>query len=121
MDAVKFIKEMGRMCKKHLTTTVGTFEYECGDCLFLCEIDGSCYRGDLTEFPEEAVEIVEQWSKEHPAKTYKDDFLEKFPNAKIVNYIGGQAPDFCRNLIYSRGNCEISKGCFDCWNEPMEE
>ena len=92
MDAVKFIKEMGRMCKKHLTTTVGTFEYECGDCLFLCEIDGSCYRGDLTEFPEEAVEIVEQWSKEHPIKTYKDDFLEKFPK-----------------------DCEL------CWNMPIEE
>ena len=115
MDAVKFIKEMGRMCKKHLTTTVGTFEYECGDCLFLCEIDGSCYRGDLTEFPEEAVEIVEQWSKEHPIKTYKDDFLEKFPNAVI-------AENICRYHVYKTGGCDGFTGdCELCWNEPMEE
>ena len=112
MDAMKFIMTKNRMCKENMA---------CKGCP-LSEHKLPCNFASINSSElKEMMEIVEQWGKEHPQKTYKDDFLEKFPNAKIVNYIGGQAPDFCRNLIYSRGNCEISKGCFDCWNEPMEE
>ena len=33
---------------------------------------------------EECVALVEQWSKEHPIKTYKSEFLKLFPNAILL-------------------------------------
>lgn len=63
----------------------------------------------------EIIEIIEQWSKENPAKTYKDDFLEKFPNAVI-------AENICRYHVYKTGGCDRFTGdCELCWNEPIEE
>ena len=32
---------------------------------------------------EECVALVKQWSQEHPIKTYKSEFLEKFPDALV--------------------------------------
>ena len=61
MDAVKYIKEINR-AKKNME------EWES---LHIAE----------NENPEKAVEIVEQWAKDHPRKTYRDDFFEKFPDA----------------------------------------
>ena len=61
MDAVKYIKEINR-AKTNME------EWES---LHIAE----------NENPEKAVEIVEQWAKDHPRKTYRDDFFEKFPNA----------------------------------------
>lgn len=71
----------------------------------------------LLKNPEKAVEIIEAWAKEHPEKTYIQDFLEKFPNAKLNN---SKIPTACRDEIYGdSGNCE-GKHCNKCWNEPME-
>ena len=78
MDAVKYIKEKGRMC--------GSFTFCQG-----CEVDymlktmpGSCI-DFFRENPEKAVSIVEKWSAEHPVKTRQSEFLKMFPNAKIDN------------------------------------
>ena len=64
---------------------------------------------------DQAIDIVSEWSKAHPRKTYKDDFLEKFPKAKI------EEADFpiCRIRVYG-GSCN-SVLCTDCWNKPMEQ
>lgn len=116
MDAEKYLKERGRMTNECNV-------YSCQDCKL-----GLCYnRYELTctelehRYPEEAVAIVEQWAKEHPAKTYKDVFLEKFPDAKIekngvpypcIIYLFGEKvrPRAC-------GNCS----CTYCWNREVEE
>ena len=107
MDAVKFIMTKERMCEARETCTG-------------CPIDGHNFRCDCRDVSkselEKMIEIVEQWSKEHPVKTYKDDFLEKFPNAD--RYETGH-PMNCRNGIYGLGSC-ASDSCEDCWNEPME-
>ena len=84
-----------------------------------CPIDGHnlrCGCRDISKSElKEIIEIIEQWSKENPAKTYKDDFLEKFPNAVI-------AENICRYHVYKTGGCDRFTGdCELCWNEPIEE
>lgn len=110
MDAVKYLKTRARMC-----------DGQCSDCpLSMCN---NRYKHQCREFecknPEEAVAFVEKWEKEHPQKTYKDDFLEKFPNVKLSH--NGYPICSCRNLIYSGEGCpKPFPDCKACWNEPME-
>lgn len=69
MDAVIYVKAWKRMCK--------TFS-ACDKCLL--HVKDGC----MAEIPEEAemaVSIVEQWAKEHPAKTRQSEFLRMFPKA----------------------------------------
>lgn len=77
MDAVKFIKERARMC----------------DSLFGCEGCpansqenglGECFVGINSKYaPEQQIEIVDKWSKEHPRKTRQSVFLEQYPEAIV--------------------------------------
>lgn len=113
MDAVKFLKERLRMTEN--------CEIGCSNCPFSWENNGfadSC-PDFLNKHPEKAVEIVEKWSKEHPRKTYLDDFLEKHPNARLgINGL----PDVCAFNIGYADSCENEyRLCKDCWNTPIEE
>ena len=67
-------------------------------------------------YPEKAEDIVKQWAKEHPAKTYAQDFFSKFPRA--LKETSGE-PRVCRKYVYE-GDCRCGDNCVDCWNEPME-
>ena len=72
MDAVEFVKTLSRMC-----------DAECIKCEFWKRRSRweSCNAWQKNH-PEEAVEIVEKWAKEHPAKTRQSEFLKLFPNAQ---------------------------------------
>ena len=73
MDAVKFVKTLGRMCNA-----------ECIRCEFWKrKSSGESCTSWQKNHPEEAVAIVEQWAKEHPAKTRQSEFLKLFPYARI--------------------------------------
>ena len=61
MDAVEFIKQVRRMGKQK------------GEAI--------CFK--LEEKDTEIVEQVEQWAKEHPAKTRQSEFLKMWPDAEI--------------------------------------
>lgn len=119
MDAVKFLVELDRMCKYEKREQIGR---GCETCQFyINEISCSLESLTITEL-KKAVEIVEQWSKEHPVKTYKDDFLEKFP--KIARKVNGMPLiDWCD--IYNGSEClyvsKEDRDCDDCWDEPMED
>lgn len=76
MDAVKFFKETGRMC-----AICKTCKYCPLGNYYACKL--IAYIENEDEDIEEIVKIVEQWAKEHPQKTYKDDILEKFPNVQM--------------------------------------
>lgn len=108
MDAVKFIKEYQRMCDK----------ISCHNCLAFDKLD--CCDLD-TNNPELLVQIVEQWSKEHPQKTMMQDFFEKFPNApKNLD----NTPKFCPRFIgYSqfKDYTDCTNNYLKCWNRPKEE
>ena len=73
MDAVEFIRWMKRMCESYGANCDG-----CG--LYDENAMPACMSG---KSPDECIAIVEQWAKEHPAKTRQSVFLEQWPDARI--------------------------------------
>ena len=72
MDAIEYIKARCRLCKS---------KNGCSECPLHNKEDGRCI-AYISEYAEKAVYIVEQWAKEHPAKTRQSEFLKMFPNAE---------------------------------------
>ena len=69
MDAVEFLKAFGRLCNNYL----------CGDnCPLIDSCDDESDDGYVRK-----VQIVEQWAKEHPAKTRQSEFLKQWPDAEV--------------------------------------
>ena len=116
MDAVKFLKTLGRMCNDRCTK---------------CEF-GS--RGNVFEsctdwqkaHPKEAVAIAERWAAEHPIKTRQNEFLEQYPETEIDKY---GCLRLCPELVSAdyrnrHGDC-INRVCIDCrrefWMQEVEE
>lgn len=107
MDAVKFLAEFKRMCKTY---------QGCAGC---CAIENCNYMSMESDAQrQELVVIVERWSKDHPQKTRKQDFLEKYPNAPIE--VDGTPKACCEILGYCK-DCNAEVDCISCWNKAMEE
>lgn len=70
MDAVEFLNEGTRMCNSY-EACVGCPMYPTDDCCMV--------KMNLKQM----INIVEQWAKEHPAKTRQSEFLEQWPDAEI--------------------------------------
>lgn len=117
MDALEFFKERKRMCDfsydKELQCDLCEAKNEAG----LCSVSPRIYSS--IDACKKGIEIVESWSKSHLKKTRKDDFLEKYPNAKINK--DGLPEACCEDLGY--GNCEFSfiDKCTECWNKSVED
>ena len=113
MDAVKYLKEKERMTDK--------CRISCNTCrLYFRDIDGElkCMQHD---YPEEAVSIVEKWSKEHPIKTMLQYFIEQHPKAKLDP---DGTPAVCPyQLRYTDDDgCPYGNfNCVVCWNRPVED
>jgi hypothetical protein len=116
MDAVKFLKELRRMCQN----------ISCSDCSVqdLCSRSLSAPQWWEDDETKEAVETVEKWSAEHPVKTRLMDFLEKYPNAPMLagiprhvlpKYIGYCSTFDCLECEHKGRTYEF------CWNLPLEE
>lgn len=129
MDAVEFLKEKDRMCRA--ICIVGGFVGR-GD---KCEIErqrqrecGQTCNGYIVNHPEEAVEIVERWAKEHPRKTRQSEFLKMFPR---VDMTADGVIAFCPENMDSTFVCPIKERdhydpeCGDCrkkyWLEEVED
>ena len=118
MDAVKFLKEIKRLCKL----------YEgCRSCpleKLQCHRLLSCSNKD----DDAIVSAVEKWSAEHPTKTRLMDFLEKFPNAMVhsdgiplilphvLGYCGAEDSEYCCSECRHR-----DRPFAHCWNLPLEK
>lgn len=123
MDALEFLRERQRMCDTQLNS---------GESCKGCSLDEIIDRGDVCSVwcfrnPEKAIEVVEQWSEEHPSKTRQSVFLEQWPNAEL-DCEGDIAIEPCTidMTMYSKEN-----GCFtldaDCekcrrefWRQEVE-
>ena len=119
MDAVKFLKELERMCDG--------FDVNCDGCPIydIRKAKGDSCLKNLKRMPEECVAIVEKWSAEHPVKTRLMDFLEKHPNAPLLEnglpYVLPSSLGYCpAHFCY---DCPLPhEPSFDaCWNLPLEE
>ena len=85
MDAVEFLKALGRLCNNYL----------CGDnCPLIDSCDDESDDGYLRK-----VQIVEKWVKEHPVKTRQSEFLKMFPNARIES---DGMPSICPIIVDKR-------------------
>lgn len=110
------IKDFSRLCKAHkVCISEGVI------CPMYSE-DGAC-KELLVEAPEEADRIITEWCREHPQKTYIQDFMEKFPNAPLRN---DGTPNTCPDRLYKTAERYCKKGshpfpCKDCWNEVMPD
>ena len=114
MDAVKFVKTLGRMCNA-----------ECIRCEFWKRrSSGESCTSWQKNHPEEAVAIVEQWAADHPIKTRQSEFLKLFPGVDADKTDGCLTLNPC--IIYEkiRKECEGRK-CSDCrrefWLAEVEE
>ena len=113
MDAVEFLKEYHRMCKSVDCIKCGLYHLNNGT--------GSNCPEYIEAHPDKAVQIVEQWSKEHPRKTRLQDFLEKYPNAALTSY-GHKIPKVCAQDVGYCASCKyLGNKCHQCWNEPVED
>lgn len=71
---------------------------------------------------EEAAAKVEAWEKanEEPQKTILQDFLEKYPKARMDD--DGIPFNICTyNLGYEDDKYECDLKCEKCWNTPLEQ
>lgn len=80
MDAVNFLKEKNQMCEQ----LDDCFDCPIGNYCGRCQA-GACINQHMSE--EELVNIVEQWSAEHPKKTRQSEFLKIFPNVRTINNV----------------------------------
>lgn len=105
---MKFLKDAQRMCR-----AVGCTDCKCSSSF--CYINYNISEEENYRFVKE----VGKWAMEHPRKTYAQDFLEKFPNARIGD---DGLPEVCRMEVYGT-RCLSMTGdmCTMCWCEPMEK
>ena len=104
MDAVEFLKALGRLCNNYL----------CEDnCPLIDSCDDESDDGYVRK-----VQIVEQWAKEHPVKTRQSEFLKMYPNARIddgVIFLGPCAIDKSHKCTLDCKKC-----CRDYWLKEIE-
>lgn len=72
MDAVEFLKNYSRMCASYPP---------CSE----CKANEYCVTAYIESInPEMLVKVVEEWAKEHSARTRQSEFLKIFPNAVMT-------------------------------------
>lgn len=119
MDAVKYLKEKGRMTKK--------CGISCYDCLLGRHNNGMkipCQEFEI-EHPEKVVEIVEKWAAEHPPKTRQSEFLKMFPDANVDEHgVISISPCELNTKEYTDNDCKRTEPCDICrhkyWSQEVE-
>lgn len=104
MDAVKYLKELKRLCN----------QYEgCHGCPFEKE-KSMCVTPAILDEPEKIVEAVEKWAEEHPVKTRQSEFLRIFPNAD-TDKDGVLIAIPCHiDKNMKKVYCQVLNGCVEC-------
>lgn len=113
-----YLTEKLRMTKKHNRMC----DIDCDDCPLNSKNNGvhTLCKNFESLYPEKAVAIVQQWSNEHPQKTYLSELLKVFPNSSLDE---NGTPTFCPSLLgfMNAGDCRTNSNCMKCWNQPVEE
>lgn len=119
MDAVKFFKELRRICKFYRDEEQGYCSDNC-PAHNLC-----CFSLDkLDDEAEELIASVEAWSNAPSSKTHQDVFMERWPNAQVDNQgiLFIYPCDVDKTMRRKDGPCY--KGCEECraefWAQEVE-
>lgn len=132
MDAVEFLKGKDRMCR--------SFNDNCKNkdgnnfcCGMRYEADksGESCEEYINNHPAKAVEIVEQWAKEHPIKTRQSEFLKLFPDARLFDGVLAIDPCKINSSRFDSKECRTYSdefgvlSCDKCreqfWNEEVDQ
>lgn len=92
---IKSAKDIRKYCSEH---------ENCAGCALRAD-DNSCILEKC---------LAEDW-KLPRLKTYKQDFLSKFPNANF------ETSNICRKMIYGEEHDCRGKTCQECWDEAYME
>lgn len=95
IKAIEYAKALMKHCEKH---------ENCKGCVLRAG-NGSCILENC---------LAEDW-KLPRLKTYKQDFLSKFPNANF------ETNNICRKMIYGEEHDCRGKTCQECWDEVYME
>lgn len=114
MDAVKYVKTQYRLCRS---------KDSCSECPLQDKENCRCIT-DTIEYVEKAVQIVEEWAKDNPAKTRQSEFLKMFPNAPK----SGRVLDICQKNLNTEymppkrcENISCSACKTDYWNKEVTD
>lgn len=122
-----YFNEKQRMTKKR-KLYAGTYkcELDCSDCPLSSLNNDATNKMTCGEFemlcPEQAIEVVQRWSNEHPQKTFLTELLENYPNAELDHGV----PKVCLKKLGAVSGCAKTKegdlyiSCYRCWNQPIE-
>ena len=118
MDCSKtevFLAELKRMC-----ANVGGC-YKC-EIYKLLEPHKPCIGGGgaFAKEPEKCIEIVQEWSDQHPVRTRLSVLKEQYPNLQFR--LDG-TPRVCCTYLYNTPFPEegcTKEMCVKCWNTPIE-
>ena len=111
-------KRMGRQAS-------GVCKLRCTDCPMGMRNNGigvTCSDFE-SSYPEQAIEVVQKWSDEHPPKTFLTEFLKNYPNAELDHGV----PKVCLKKLGAVSGCAKTKkgdlyiSCYRCWNQPIED
>lgn len=107
MDAVEFLRERRRMCNA---------QDDCDTCpICIVCADYFVNHNYSQEKASGMVSTVEQWAKEHPAKTRQSEFLKHYPGARIT--IDGFLHACPMDVFSDTGiNC-AAQNCIECKKE----
>ena len=119
-----YFAEKRRMTKKRkLYGNTYMCELDCANCPLNSSNNGASDKTSCSDFetfyPEQAAAIVQQWSDEHPQKTYLTELLKIFPNTPLND--DGTPKGICLHELgaTSLDNCEVDNACAKCWNQPI--
>lgn len=130
-----YLNDLRRQCERYCDA-----QESCDTCN-ICHGDEICLISIIPQIkssPEEMIGEVMKWAKEHPetdAKTYADDFFEKFPDAHYLMYDGKRIPTIpaCRVYFGKQWDaaCATVHGmypffashheCFKCWLKEYKQ
>lgn len=117
-----YLVEKARMTKRY---KYGGCQIECTDCPLSWQNNGTSESMMCATFeanyPEQAIEKVQQWADKHPQRTYLTELLGKYPNAPLTNDgipMGGCPHHFGLKDI---DTCKKNRDCVKCWNQPLPE
>ena len=121
-EKVKLIKDYARMCESKVGIDCGRCELNKNKKYSSCELF-------MMKEPKKAVEIIEEWSAEHPIKTRQSEFLEQYPEVAKDEYGIINIPpcviERSRFMKIGESTCNTPKKlCGQCrheyWNEEVE-
>lgn len=112
-----YFAEKLKMAKR---TKNGLCEINCSNCPLSSNNNGEdLFCSDFEMYyPEKAVKAVQEWSDEHPPKTFLTEFLENYPNAPLDD--DGTPKGVCPRALGLMDIDDCDDNCIKCWNQPIE-